>query len=86
MSASIPLPGQHRPSGAGEEPSADPDSIRVEVSSLLGQLSIGSEPELDAEPALGSEAVDSDALARDAEVLDRAHEVLVRALTTVDKT
>ncbi|TFI41171.1 hypothetical protein E4P29_22095 [Rhodococcus sp. 1R11] len=80
MSASIPLPGQHRPNAAGEESSADPDSIRAEVSSLLAQLTIGSEADLD------SEAVDSDALARDAGVLDRAHEVLVRALTTVDKT
>ncbi|GHP15267.1 hypothetical protein RN2511_000030 [Rhodococcus sp. NKCM2511] len=50
------------------------------MSSLLAQLTIGSEADLD------SEAVDSDALARDASVLDRAHEVLVRALTTVDKT
>ncbi|CAB4931590.1 unannotated protein [freshwater metagenome] len=50
------------------------------MSSLLAQLTIGSEAGLD------SEAVDSDALARDASVLDRAHEVLVRALTTVDKT
>ncbi|NIL88552.1 hypothetical protein RhoFasSB10_00838 [Rhodococcus fascians] len=80
MSASIPLPGQHRPNAAGEQSSADPDSIRAEVSSLLAQLTIGSEADPD------SEAVDSDALARDASVLDRAHEVLVRALTTVDKT
>ncbi|WP_415977307.1 hypothetical protein [Rhodococcus sp. 077-4] len=80
MSTSIPLPGQHRPSGAGDEPSADPETIRAEVSSLLNQLTIGST--VDEEP----EVVDSDALARDASLLDRAHEVLVRALTTVDKT
>ncbi|MCJ0979400.1 hypothetical protein MTX35_16925 [Rhodococcus sp. ARC_M12] len=82
MSASIPLPGQHRPSSAGDEPSADPDTVRTEVSSLLNQLTIES---TDHE---GSETVDADAdaLARDASLLDRAHEVLVRALTTVDKT
>ncbi|MEU3476322.1 hypothetical protein CH272_19175 [Rhodococcus sp. 05-340-1] len=80
MSASIPLPGQHRPSGAGDESSADPDTVRTEVSSLLNQLTIESTDDGE------SEAVDSDALARDASLLDRAHEVLVRALTTVDKT
>ncbi|OZD10424.1 hypothetical protein CH275_01780 [Rhodococcus sp. 06-235-1A] len=80
MSTSIPLPGQHRPSGVGDESSADPDAIRAEVSSLLSQLTIESASDDE------SEAVDSDALARDASLLDRAHEVLVRALTTVDKT
>ena len=80
MSTSIPLPGQHRPSSAGDESSADPDTVRTEVSSLLNQLTIES---TDHE---GSETVDADALARDASLLDRAHEVLVRALTTVDKT
>ncbi|MGV8875627.1 MAG: hypothetical protein ACOH2Q_24100 [Rhodococcus sp. (in: high G+C Gram-positive bacteria)] len=78
MSTSIPLPGQHRPSSAGDESSADPDSIRAEVISLLSRLTIGSTGE--------AEAVDSDALSRDAGLLDRAHEVLVSALTTVDKT
>ncbi|CCQ16319.1 putative uncharacterized protein [Rhodococcus sp. AW25M09] len=80
MSTSIPLPGQHRPSGAGDESSADPDAIRAEVTSLLSQLAIGSTSEAEVE------AVDSDALSRDANLLDRAHEVLVRALTTVDKS
>lgn len=80
MSASIPLPGQHRPSSAGDESSADPDSIRAEVTALLNQLTIGKASETEVE------AVDSDALSRDANLLDRAHEVLVRALTTVDKT
>ncbi|MDI9896515.1 hypothetical protein QM797_17460 [Rhodococcus sp. IEGM 1381] len=80
MSTSIPLPGQHRPTNAGDESSADPDTVRAEVSSLLNQLTIGSSDH--EEPS----AVDSDALSRDASLLDRAHEVLVRALTTVDKT
>lgn len=80
MSTSIPLPGQHRPSGADDESSADPDGIRAEVTSLLSQLTI------DSTGGAEAEAVDSDALSRDASLLDRAHEVLVRALTTVDKT
>ncbi|MCZ4560129.1 hypothetical protein O4160_04690 [Rhodococcus sp. IEGM 1401] len=80
MSAPIPLPGQHRPSGVVDESSADPDTVRTEVGSLLNQLTIESADDE------GSEAVDSEALARDANLLDRAHEVLVRALNTVDKT
>lgn len=80
MSTSIPLPGQHRPSGTGDESSADPDTVKAEVASLLSQVTIASSGH--EEP----EAVDSDALARDASLLDRAHEVLVRALSTVDKT
>lgn len=79
MSTSIPLPGQHRPSSAGDESSADPDSVRSDVAELLSRLTIGSGHE-------DLETVDSDALTRDADLLDRAHEVLVRALTTVDKT
>ncbi|MBY4130218.1 hypothetical protein HQO83_17630 [Rhodococcus fascians] len=79
MSTSIPLPGQHRPSSAGDESSADPDTVRSDVAVLLSQLTIDSGDD-------GPEVVDSDALTRDADLLDRAHEVLVRALTTVDKT
>lgn len=78
MSTPIPLPGQHRPGGHDGEPSALPNAIKAEVSALLDQLGSGSD-------AIG-DTFDTEALSRDAGLLDRAHEVLVRALATVDKS
>ncbi|WP_051407565.1 hypothetical protein [Nocardia sp. CNY236] len=67
----IPLPGQH----LTVQP-ADPDRIRGDVDDLLAELDGVAADE-------GTETgVD---LTRRAHILEQAHEVLVRALATVDK-
>lgn len=85
MSNPIPLPGQHRPDGAGAGASADPDAVRVEVDSILAELSGCSGAE-QAHDEQGDHDPGDESLTQDARLLDRAHEVLVRALSTVDKT
>lgn len=69
----MPLPGQHVP-GANQE-FADPQRVRAEVDELLGELTAG---------ARDSTADGTDILRR-AHILEQAHDVLVRALATVDK-
>ncbi|MCX5044016.1 hypothetical protein OG921_12635 [Aldersonia sp. NBC_00410] len=71
MNAPVPLPGQHLRSA--EQPLADPDRIRAEVDELLGGLN-----------AVEGQG-DGDAIPHRARVLEQAHDVLVRALATVDK-
>ncbi|MET8800409.1 hypothetical protein ABZV91_28950 [Nocardia sp. NPDC004568] len=72
----VPLPGRHLPGAAGHGEPADPDRIRAEVRDLLAELG--------PVPNTGDDSVGAD-LARRAHILDQAHEVLVRALATVDK-
>lgn len=70
MSASIPLPGQHRPHGS-EAAAVDPSAVQSEVDRLLERL-----------PSDGDAPMD---LTVQAQILERAHDVLVEALTSVDK-
>lgn len=76
----VPLPGRHLPGSTGHGEPADPDRIRAEVRELLAELG----PVPDTGGAAGDDSVGAD-LARRAHILDQAHEVLVRALATVDK-
>ena len=71
MSTPIPRPGQHLP---GPPQTVDPAQIHAEVDQLLAGLD-------------GVRASDQDGadLPGQARVLERAHEVLVQALATVDK-
>ncbi|MCM6778766.1 hypothetical protein NDR87_35350 [Nocardia sp. CDC159] len=72
----VPLPGQHL-SGANPAEFADPAAVRAEVDELLAELTAGarnSDPE--------QAGVD---ITRRARILEQAHDVLVRALATVDK-
>jgi hypothetical protein len=71
MNAPVPLPGQHLRSA--EQSLADPDRIRAEVDELLADLDAG------------DGQVDGEAIPHRARVLEQAHDVLVRALATVDK-
>lgn len=69
MSTPTPKPGQHLP---GPPQHVDPDRIHAEVGELLA----------------GLDAIDHDghqAIPRQAHILERAHDVLVQALATVDK-
>lgn len=77
-----PLPGQHL-AGANPAEFADPAAVRAEVDALLAELAGG----------VGDMGVGTDAssagvgaeITRRAHILEQAHEVLVQALSTVDK-
>ncbi|MFD6897181.1 hypothetical protein ACFWB0_21885 [Rhodococcus sp. NPDC060086] len=71
MSMSIPRPGEHLP-GAG--PGVDPDAVHVEVDRLLARVQ--------EEGHVGDTAA---SIGRQAQLLEQAHDVLVQALSTVDK-
>lgn len=71
MNAPVPLPGQHL--GTVEQSLADPDRIRADVDELLSGLAAADLP------------VDGETIPHRARVLEQAHDVLVRALATVDK-
>ncbi|AYJ49879.1 hypothetical protein [Rhodococcus sp. P1Y] len=71
MSTSIPLPGQHRPHEAAT-PAVDPSAVEAEVDRLLDRL-----------PGDGDAPMD---LTVQAQILERAHDVLVQALSSVDKS
>lgn len=76
-----PLPGQHL-AGANPAEFADPAAVRAEVDALLAELAGGVRDtrEHPAEAAgVGAE------ITRRAHILEQAHEVLVQALSTVDK-
>lgn len=73
-----PRPGQHLPghnSAPDPQNFADPDRIAQDVSELLDQLD---------QPS-GSDGIDREQIPAQARVLEQAHDVLVRALATVDK-
>ncbi len=71
MSTSIPRPGEHIP---GPRAAIDPDRIHGDVDALLARA----RESADASDIAGG-------IARQAQLLDQAHEVLVQALATVDK-
>ncbi len=74
MSTPIPRPGAHLP---GPPQSVDPETIHTEVDGLL--LRLGAvEPDPDDEHGVG-------VIPRKAHLLEKAHDVLVEALATVDK-
>ncbi|MFD1813493.1 hypothetical protein [Rhodococcus gannanensis] len=70
MSTPTPKPGQHLP---GPPRTVDPQQIHAEVDDLLAGL-----------PAVDSPD-DQQSIPHQAHILERAHEVLVQALETVDK-
>ncbi|MBU3065758.1 hypothetical protein KO481_30065 [Nocardia sp. NEAU-G5] len=81
----VPLPGQHL-GGADPAEFADPATVRAEVEALLAELTAG--PRVPGEQAqdLGVSSPGAGVeITRRAHILEQAHEVLVQALTTVDK-
>ena len=77
----VPLPGQHL-QGADPAGFADPAVVRAQIDELMSELRAGSR-----EAALGgpeSAGVGAE-ITRRARILEQAHDVLVQALTTVDK-
>ncbi|MBT1192660.1 hypothetical protein SAMN05444374_11783 [Rhodococcoides kroppenstedtii] len=85
MTSSVPLPGQHRPAqqGGGADGAPDPDAIRAQVGELL------TEADRAAQIPSGEGTADVHglvALTRRAQILGRAHDVLVDALSSVDKS
>ncbi|KAA0016192.1 hypothetical protein FOY51_26690 [Antrihabitans cavernicola] len=55
---------------------ADPERIQGEVADLLDQLHV---------PSADAQTLEQDQIPHQARVLEQAHDVLVRALATVDK-
>ncbi|MEW1737503.1 hypothetical protein AB0346_16275 [Nocardia beijingensis] len=76
----VPLPGQHLPGAHGHQEPADPDRIRGEVDNLLAELDFPGRTGVATDSA--EAGVD---ITRRARILEQAHDVLVRALATVDK-
>ncbi|WP_432678924.1 hypothetical protein ACRAJ3_07725 [Rhodococcus pyridinivorans] len=75
MSTPIPRPGEHLP---GARPTVDPAHVREEVDALLARVREGAS-------VPGAASADQSVLLEQADLLERAHEVLVQALSTVDK-
>ncbi|RVW08651.1 hypothetical protein EGT67_13980 [Prescottella agglutinans] len=71
MSTSVPLPGQHLPGSGG---GVDPADVHNRVDALLERLN-------DA----GGDIEDARTLGQQAQILERAHDVLVESLAAVDK-
>ncbi|WP_089251938.1 hypothetical protein [Rhodococcoides kyotonense] len=71
MSTPIPLPGQHRPHDVGT-PMVEPSAVSAEVDRLLDRLPGRDAPPMDVKVQ--------------AQILERAHDVLVQALSSVDKS
>ena len=85
MTSSVPLPGHHRPAQQGGvlDGASDPDAIRAQVTDLLA------EADRAAQVPSGEGTADVHglvALTRRAQILGRAHDVLVDALSSVDKS
>ncbi|NLV80881.1 MAG: hypothetical protein GXY65_16370 [Rhodococcus sp.] len=72
MSTSIPRPGEHLP---GARPGIDPTHIHGEIDRLLGHV----------RDAHGTGDA-AEAISRQSALLEQAHDVLVEALSTVDRT
>ena len=70
MSTSIPVPGQHLPGPGG---GVDPAAVHCRIATLLDRLD-------DGESTAGGEV-----LARQAQILELAHDVLVESLAAVDR-
>ena len=81
MSTSIPLPGQHR---AAAPSSVDIGDVRARVDAMLAEVdAVATE-----QPTASVSDDDQDGLrvlARQARILEQAHDVLVDALAAVDK-
>ncbi|MEU5844435.1 hypothetical protein [Rhodococcus sp. NPDC047139] len=75
MSTPIPRPGEHLP---GTRPTVDPARVREEVDVLLTRVREGAR-------VPDPESTDQSVLLEQAQLLERAHEILVQALSTVDK-
>ena len=75
MSTSIPRPGEHLP---GTRPTVDPARVRDEVDALLMRVREGTR-------VLDPASIDQSVLLEQAQLLEGAHEILVQALSTVDK-
>ena len=75
MSTPIPRPGEHLP---GARPTVDPARVHEEVDALLTRVR---------EQGEGSDLpiTDQSRLLEQADLLERAHDVLVQALSTVDR-
>lgn len=71
MSTSIPRPGEHLP---GTRSAVDPDHVHGAVDRLLAGIT-------DA----GAAGDPAETLSRQTQLLEQAHDVLVDALSTVDK-
>ncbi|WP_137724099.1 hypothetical protein [Prescottella subtropica] len=71
MSTPVPLPGRRLPESGG---GAAPEDVRARVDALLARLT-----------DVPSDTTGVDELARRAQILERAHEVLVESLAAVDK-
>lgn len=83
MSTPVPRPGQHLPSHSDVEgTSVDPDAVVSAVDALVAEADV-------AASAPFGEGTDDPhglvTLTRQARILDRAHELLVDALASVDK-
>ncbi|MFD4367407.1 hypothetical protein [Rhodococcus sp. NPDC058521] len=80
MTTPIPRPGAHLPGQTTRSDSAasvDPEAIHAQVDGLLSKLGdVIAEPE---------DQHGSSVIPRKAHLLEQAHEVLVEALSTVDK-
>lgn len=74
MSTPIPRPGEHLPE---PPPEVDPEYIHAEVGGLLARL----EQVADRADDRHNDSV----IPQQAQILERAHDVLVQALATVDK-
>ena len=75
------MPGQHL-QGANPAEFADPAEVRAQIDELFSELHAGVggvDPRSPESPGVGAE------ITRRARILEQAHEVLVQALTTVDK-
>lgn len=75
MSTPIPRPGQHLP---GTRPAVDPARVHAQIDELLAAVRDDAHDSSDA-------ITDQTGLLRRAELLEQAHDVLVQALSTVDK-
>ncbi|WP_305091510.1 hypothetical protein [Prescottella sp. R16] len=71
MTTPAPRPGPRRPEPGG---GITPGDVHERVGALLERLT-----------DVSSEPIGSDELARQAQILERAHEVLVESLAAVDK-
>ncbi|GAA5059946.1 hypothetical protein [Nocardia callitridis] len=79
----VPLPGQHL---ADRPEPADPAVIRADVDDLLAELGVRTGVVGAGTDTTGAQDADSGTdLSRRAHILEQAHDVLVRALATVDK-
>ncbi|WP_067665025.1 hypothetical protein [Nocardia miyunensis] len=77
----VPLPGQHL-QGANPAEFADPAAVRAQIDELMAELrAVSRETDTGSAESAGAGVE----ITRRARILEQAHDVLVQALTTVDK-